>query len=316
MRSEWWAGGSEQAIGLYCWFSGGIAVTRGLLVGVFLVSHPSLSPAIGNAQGKQVSPAEQIAVLKVEYDRVPGGRAIASDAERLEYIGRVYRHHQAVGEKLVALAEAHPRDPVALDALTLAVWQVNTTPWPVDMVGEDAARPRAFAIIERDHIQSDKLGPLCQRVSYGFCREYEAFLRAVVAKNPNRQVQATARLSLAQFLCNRMYRVDLCKEMPELADEFVALYGKEYYAELKRQDRDAVEREIESRFETTAKELGDVRLAGGTVAELATVQLNHFRTLQVGKEAPEIEGIDQQGAKFKLSEHRGKAVLLDFWSYV
>ena len=35
--------------------------------------------------------------------------------------------------------------------------------------------------------------------------------------------------------------------------------------------------------------------------------------IQVGNRAPEIEGEDIQGAKFKLSDYRGKVVMLDFW---
>ena len=99
-------------------------------------------------------------------------------------------------------------------------------------MGEDTARAKAFELIQRDHIRSDKLGPLCQRVSYGFCKEYETFLRAVLAKNPHKTVQATASLSLAHFLNNRLQRIDLCREQPELAKEFAGLYGKEYLADL------------------------------------------------------------------------------------
>jgi peroxiredoxin len=35
--------------------------------------------------------------------------------------------------------------------------------------------------------------------------------------------------------------------------------------------------------------------------------------LVVGCEAPEIEGFDQDGKKFRLSDYRGKVVLLPFW---
>ena len=34
-----------------------------------------------------------------------------------------------------------------------------------------------------------------------------------------------------------------------------------------------------------------------------------------GQEAPEIEGEDIDGKKFKLSEYRGKVVVLDFWGH-
>ena len=33
----------------------------------------------------------------------------------------------------------------------------------------------------------------------------------------------------------------------------------------------------------------------------------------MGKEAPEIKGGDLDGKEFKLSDYRGKVVLLDFW---
>jgi cytochrome oxidase Cu insertion factor (SCO1/SenC/PrrC family) len=36
--------------------------------------------------------------------------------------------------------------------------------------------------------------------------------------------------------------------------------------------------------------------------------------LQVGNLAPEIDGEDADGRSFKLSDYRGKVVLLDFWA--
>ena len=37
--------------------------------------------------------------------------------------------------------------------------------------------------------------------------------------------------------------------------------------------------------------------------------------LQIGKEVPDIEGVDLDGEKFKLSDYRGKVVVLDFWGH-
>ena len=272
---------------------------------------------LGNGQDTPPTPAEQYKALRKEYDIATGSGVPLTDAERLMFVGRVYKHHFAVAVKFVELAEKHPNDPIALDALMQAVSQVNGTPWPVEMVGEDTARPRAFELIQRDHIRSERLGPLCQRISYGFCKEYETFLRAVLAENPHKDVQATACLCLARFLYNRSQRLDLCKE-PELAREFAGLFGKEYLAELLRQDRDKASKEIEAVFEQAAEKYGDVTLPGGDmVAEQAKAELFGIRNnLSVGKTAPDIEGEDQDGKRFKLSDYRGKVVLLDFWSYV
>lgn len=143
------------------------------------------------------------------------------------------------------------------------------------------------------------------------------FLRAVLAKNPHKAVQAAATLSLGRFLNNRLQRIDLCREHPALAGEFAGLFGKAYLAELKRQDRGKVLKEIESVFEQAAEKYGNVKLAGDeTVAGLAKAELFSIRNLIVGKEAPDIEGGDQDGRRFQPSDYRGKVVLLDFWSYV
>jgi hypothetical protein len=277
----------------------------------------AVGAAGGNGQDQPATPAEQYQALRQEYDRASSSAAPLTDAERLRFVGRAYQRRYAIAQKFLELAEKHPHDPIALDALTQAAWQVNTTPWPAELVGQDTARARAFELLQRDHLRSDKLGPLCQRVSYGFCKEYETFLRAVLAKNPHKEVQAAACLALGHFLNSRLQRLDLCKEQPDLAREFAGLYGQAYLAGLLWQERDKAVREIEAVFEQAAEKYGDVALPGGdTAAGRAKAALFGVRHLSIGKEAPEIEGEDQDGRRFKLSDYRGKVVLLDFWSYV
>src|SRR5204863_286939 len=73
-------------------------------------------------------------------------------------------------------------------------------------------------------------------------------------------------------------------------------------------------KECEKLLRRAADEFGDVKLAsGGTVGDKAQVELDDILHLAVGKVAPDIEGEDQDGKKFKLSDYRGKVVLLDFW---
>src|SRR5262245_18645352 len=99
--------------------------------------------ARGNGQGPPPSPAEQYKSLLKDYDRAGSSGVPLTDAERLKFIGQVYKHRHAMALKFLELAEKNPGDPIALDALIQAVWQVNTTPWPVELVGEDTARGRA-----------------------------------------------------------------------------------------------------------------------------------------------------------------------------
>jgi hypothetical protein len=265
-------------------------------------------------QARRPTPAEQYRGLLKEQESASSPGRVLSDEERQQFIGKTFRRWNEIALKLVALANKYPADPVAVDSLIRSVWQVNTTPWPADLIGPDDARTEAFALLQRNHLRSEKLGPLCQRVAYGFCQEYETFLRAALGESPHREVRARACLAMAHFLINRLHRVDLIRDQPELSREFGDLFGREYLARLLRQDRGEVTREAEALFERAARDYGDVRLPGGTVGEMAASELFEIRHLAIGKQAPEMEGEDQDGRRFKLSDYRGKVVLIDFWS--
>jgi len=172
-----------------------------------------------------------------------------------------------------------------------------------------------MSLLMREHLRSDKLGPICLRINAGFRKEHETFLRTLLEKSPHKDVRGLACLALAQFLNNRMQRLDQVKEQPELAKEYEALFGRELLAELQRQDRARVAREVETLFEQAGKEYGEVKIPyEGTVAQKVKAELFEFRHLLVGKEAPDIEGVDQDGRRFKLSDYKGQVVLLDFWN--
>ncbi len=262
---------------------------------------------------KPLAPAEQYRALLTQFQRASGGGA-ASDEERLKLIGRVYKLRYELARQFLELAEKYPRDPIAVDALAQVVWQVNGQPWPVELVGTETSEPRALALLERDHIGSAKLGAVSERISFGYRAEYETFLRAVLAKSPHNAVRAQACLGLAHFLTNRVNRLDLIGAQPELAHEFAGLFGKEYLEKLQRQDRAQVRKEAKTLYEEAVRDYGaEKHSGGGTVGAKAQAGLYELRHLTVGAQAPDIEGVDQDGLRLKLSDYRGKVVLLDFW---
>lgn len=57
----------------------------------------------------------------------------------------------------------------------------------------------------------------------------------------------------------------------------------------------------------------EIKLDGKTVAEVAEPILFVLQNLAIGKTAPDIEGSDFDEVAFKLSDYRGKVVVLDFW---
>src|SRR5262249_52107104 len=95
-------------------------------------------------------------------------------------------------------------------------------------------------------------------------------------------------------------------------------------------DAEKLNKEAQSLFEQAAEKYAGVKVAGErTVADMAKAELPRpaaakaepagpgddpeARSLVLGQTAPEIEGEDLDGKKFKLSDYRGKVVVLDFW---
>jgi hypothetical protein len=147
----------------------------------------------------------------------------------------------------------------------------------------DDPRARAFVILTRDHIDSAKLGQVCQSLVYGG-KENEAFLRALLEKSPRQDVRGQACLALARHLNN----------------------GGRGPADRK---------EAEELFQRAIAEYADVQAPPyGKIGDKAKAELFAVHHLALGQTAPDIEGADQDGKPFKLSDYKGKVVLLDFWS--
>ena len=82
---------------------------------------------------------------------------------------------------------------------------------------------------------------------------------------------------------------------------------------LMRSKDPAAQKEAEQLLERVTTEFKDVQLGRRPLGQWAEGDLFELRYLTVGKVAPDIEGEDIDGVVFKLSDYRGKVVLLDFW---
>ena len=288
----------------------GVKLNR--LVGV---AASSLFIVAAGAGASAATVAEQYQAILKEFQGTSYNYFQATnEAERQAIVARV----ADATTKCLELVEKNPKDPIALDALTHVVtdeyWLNTHTSHPG--WGKESRQARAIAILLRDHVGSDKLAETCKRVHFGFRQECETFLRTVLEKNPHREVQGVACLRLAQLLGNRVERLELLKDQPELAQRYDTLFGKDYMDALKRQDRAKVIAEAEAFYEQTIAKYADVNVPqySSTAGKQAEIELFEIRYLAIDKAAPEIEGKDQEGKQFKVSDYRGKVVLLYFWS--
>lgn len=292
------------------------------IIGVLSVLTLSLSISASESQDKTSTPAKQYTALLREYRPVSGRmRKATTDQQRKAAVERL----AVYPAKFVELAEKNPQDPIVLTALKQAIqavgstdsaaqiaWETNRSDFPAGVTDDSAGR--IVTLLLRDHVKSDKLGPVLDRIRYGYRMEFEKFMSTVLQENPHRNIQGEACLYLAQFLNDRLRLVRLAADRPELAECCEIVFGKNYLPVLQRLGQARLATRIETLFERAAKEYGDVKIRGGTVGERAKSELYDIRHLGIGKVAPDIEGQDQDGGQFKLSDSRGKVVLLYFWS--
>ena len=280
----------------------------------------SLSVASGDDQG---TPAEQYRDLLKAYNTAGGlFRAAKTDEQRKTAVERL-------GEfpgQFLDLADRNPTDPVALTAMRQAVQAVisvdslaqqaaemNRTAFPTG--SQDGSAERIVALLLRDHLESDELGPICDRMRWGARREFERFLGAALEKSPHRNVRGMAALASAQLLHNHLRMIDLAKDRPELVTRYDDVFGEGYWQAIRGSGRSSLATRIETLYERAAA-FDDVVNVPFTdsVAAKAKTELYDLRRLSIGKTAPDAKGHDQQGRPLALSDYRGKVVLLYFWA--
>jgi hypothetical protein len=179
--------------------------------------------------------------------------------------------------RFLAFAEKHARNKEALEALFFVLHP--------DIQAEDRDADKAAQLILKDHLKSDRLGSILQMLAVRDFAAAEKLLRSVLEKNPHRAMQAQACLSLAQIIKERA-DARPTEQATKLTEE------------------------AEQLFQRVVDKYADVK----TAAEKAKRELFEIRHLAVGKTAPDIKGKDSEDKEFKLSDYRGKVVVLDFWA--
>jgi hypothetical protein len=229
-----------------------------------------------------------------------------SDREHEQIFEPKRKEIQECVQRALQLATEHPDDPAAFDA---RVWIVTGG------LGYFPETWKAMAQIQERDLRNPKLGAVClharvYRLSYAGT---EQFLRAVLEQNPDRTVQGLATYALAAVL---QEYARILKD-PKKAKRLESAFAPELLQRLRTRGPDKLSRESEELYQGAADKYGDVKFPSGTrtIRPWAEGALFELRNLQVGKAAPEIEGEDIDGRKFRLSDYRGKVILLDFWGH-
>jgi thiol-disulfide isomerase/thioredoxin len=206
------------------------------------------------------------------------------------------RKQEARFDTALAIAKADPKSDTGFACLELLLGAYHARYLP-------AAQP-ALELLTEHHAANPKIhlgiatldlpnsGTTDQDPLYGSTL---ALLEAAAQKNPDTTVrgQATLRLAGLAIWKYQMAAMQARPDTEELAN--------------------AAERALEGVIKCYG-EFPNIRREATTLGDEATRHLYELRHLRIGKQAPDIIGEDLSGARFKLSDYRGKVVLLVFWA--
>jgi peroxiredoxin len=286
------------------------APMRNVLVALLAFAMPCLADE---------SPRSQYEALVKEFDTASKTAMEAltkatTDQQRMDASLKRPQPHD-LAPRFFALAEKYPQDPAAMDALT----------WIASKCVFGPHTEKALGILARDYSRSERLKDFCGQCSrYGEpFQPFEDVLRAVLKDNPHRNVQGAASLALADYLKmakekteSRLLKIALeasGQPMMNLSDAQKSMVQK-----MKNRGLDKIADESAALFQRVIDQHADLQLKDNyptQAAELAKGELFVLRNLSIGTKAPEILGENIHGKPMKLSDYRGKVVVLDFGSH-
>lgn len=238
--------------------------------------------------------AEASAITQ-EYDRLHrlwlSEMRMAPDARALEVVMKKQPNPGVYGKKLKSLLRAD----LAQD------WTLKYGAWLLK--NDNALRPESqralLNAVESHHLASPLVGPFCvamihltntaelpkpgEPAQLPLRSRGMKLLEQIKKTNPDAKVQGQAALAISIMLGS-------------LGD-----------------DRRIMEKRIKNIREAIIKS-ANVSVGGVTIAEIARDELFKISNLSKGRVAPDIVGLDSASRPLKLSDFRGKVVMLVFWS--
>ena len=212
--------------------------------------------------------------------------AAKHDNQKVSEANRVYQEKlQKAADEVTACVKGHPNDPAALDGILLLTGEMGR------VIDEELT---GIAIRNK---HDARMGRLCFNLLYRGGEPWaEAIVKAVAESNPSKDIRAQAVFAQGCQSFNKAYP-----------------YGRT----IPESERAPFVKEARKSF-TEAAKYKDVKTPDGktTIGLKATHELkrlDNLPNLKVGGIAPEIDADDLEGKRMKLSDHRGKVVMVVFW---
>jgi hypothetical protein len=252
---------------------------------------PAKATADPKASEQDKALAGQVAALNKDYHErekkfYDDLGTFRNDKKKISDLNREFGEFaRKQADKLSALIKRHETAPAAFEGILVLVGDIR---YPLD---DDLVR-----LVLKHHLADPRMGRLCFDLRYRSTESWaEKILKEVAANHPQKAVRGQAVYALGDYYRPHPWgpkrsEAEQAKQLAEAA---------RYYTEVTRTYADVPTPD------------GRAKLGAKAASELTRIK--NLPNLKVGKTAPEIVGVDLDGKHFKLSDYRGKVVVLDFW---
>ena len=251
----------------------------------------------GEKEDVALTLTEKFDEIKSAYNKKQGEfRKMMRNLSPEERTEEIFQNHadamSELGDKAFDLVKDNLDDEAAFEAL---VWASAN--------GSEKVRDTVVDVLLDKFIESEDLAGFCTTLSRRMANQQseDASEKKLQKQSPHKPVQAAAKYGLIGMYQNMFRYQEYAKKNPDMdIPEFIAQF-----------DADSVD--MEELYQDLADNYGELSYGNRNYKELAERALFEIRYLSIGKVAPDIEGSDLDGEDFKLSDYRGKVVVLDFW---
>ncbi len=300
---------------------------------------PPPAPVPSLAERVKAVQAEYKAASKAFYASVPDN---ATRAQRDEMYGRLAPREGDYLKRALDLADTDPANPAARDAW-LWVWAEGAR--NTDGVGLRSLQlAQAASGLLAHHANDPRVARSTLAATNLISRNRDNLRRGLYEKATDREAKGVACLALGRYLASKATYLDFVRTNPVqpflrygvhddagkpiVVEGTVKQYDDEYWQHLRSCDKGAMQEEARSLLGRVIAEYGDIpydpwKYEGDKVvrnpnprplASLAEAQLDDMDRLIAGEPAPLLAGTDLDGKPLDMAEHRGRVLLLVFWT--
>lgn len=235
------------------------------------------------------------------------GKAISAEAAQAyaQLIKRyeANRQDRQFVRPFLDVAEKYAGTKAALDSLT----------WVLKRFESGSNADRAITMLVESHAAHREIEQLYLHIGNNPSLKVAVFYRRVIAVNKNPTAVGRAHFRLGNYLVRQAEIAREVRANPDSLDKFKLFYGSALTEYLQKVDLSSIRKDALKQFTVAVEKYPNVRTYKGELSELAGREKFKLEHLTVGGVAPEIVGEDIAGKPMKLSDYKGKVVLLDFW---